>query len=382
MKYNRKITKLFGMVAFTFASSTFSFAGGFQNQIKLAVGGRPAGVATGDFNHDGNADIVVGQQDDSSISVLLSNGDGTFQPAVAYTVGAQPVSITVADVNRDGHPDLLVAEEAGTAAGSTLNTLGVLLGNGDGTFQPDVSYPEGRGPRAVVAGDFNGDGLLDAAIVNYGFGSLVVLPGRGDGSFDTPGKVDTRRMNTPVAIAAGDFNHDRRLDVAISSLGGRSPVSVRLGKGDSTFRAPLTLDAIQGQQALAVADLNGDGNLDVVAGTDNSFYLATFLGNGDGTFQPILKYFGTVYPLALAIADFDGDGKDDVALIDGFVENTVSVLSGNGDGTFATAQSYSTGSSPVEVAVGDFNHDGRPDLVVSNKDDGTVSVLINGAPSR
>jgi hypothetical protein len=364
------------------ACSALSLGAGFQSQIKLVVGGHPAGVATGDFNQDGNTDIVVGQQNDPSIGVLLSNGDGTFQPAVSYAVGSQPVSITVADINRDGKLDLLVAEEAGTAAGSTLNTLGVLLGNGDGSFQPDVSYAEGRGPKGVVAGDFTGDGLLDAAIINYGFGSLVVLPGRGDGTFDTPGKVDTRRMNTPVGIAAGDFNHDHRMDVATSALGGSSPVAVRLGKGNGTFRAPLTLDSIQGQQVLAVSDLNADGNLDVVAGTDNSFYLAVFLGNGDGTFQPILKYAGRVYPLAVAIADFDGDGKNDVALVDGFVEGTVSVLSGNGDGTFASATSYSVGSSPVGVAVGDFNHDGRPDLAVSNKGDGTVSVLINAGATK
>ena len=354
----------------------------FLPQVKLLVKGKPCGVATGDFNGDGKADIAVAQLYGKIINILLSNGDGTFQHAVNYSVGAMPVSVAVADLNRDGKLDLVVAEETGTLPGQSLNTVGVLLGNGDGTFQPDISYPAGSHPVVVIADDFNGDGKPDVAVANYGGGngpaSLVVLLGMGDGSLQTPGIAETRLVNTPAGLAVGDFNGDGKLDIAMSCRVGRAPVSVRLGNGDGTFQAPIILDRTSFALAVAVGDLNGDGNLDVVASNYGGYYLSVFLGNGDGTFQANKKYSAKVDVFSVAIGDYDGDGKPDLAVIDGFAKTKAGVLPGNGDGSFARAQTYAVGHLPVAVAVGDFTGGhGFPDLAVANKSDGTISVLIN-----
>lgn len=354
----------------------------FLPQVKLPVKGRPYGVATGDFNGDGQADIAVAQQYGKTINVILSNGDGTFQPAVNYLVGARPVALAVADLNRDGKLDLIVAQQSARLPHQSLDTIGVLLGNGDGTFQPDIFYPAGRHPVAVIAGDFNGDSKPDVAVANYGGNlpaSLVVLLGLGDGSFQIPGISETRLVTTPSGIAAGDFNEDGKLDIAMSCRGGRAPVSVRLGKRNGTFRAPIVLDPRTFAQTVAVGDLNGDGNLDVVSSNYGGYYLSVFLGNGNGTFQADRKYPSKILALSVAIGDFDGDGKPDLAVVDGFATNTVSLLPGKGDGSFADARNYEVGDTPDAVAIGDFNGDGMPDLAVANNSDGTVSVLINAS---
>lgn len=133
-----------------------------------AVGSRPYGVVTGDFNLDGNLDLATANQFGGSVSVLLGNGDGTFQAAVAYSTGECPWGITTGDFNLDGRPDLATANYAD-------DSVSVLLGNGDGTFQGAVNYGAGNGPMSVASGDFNGNGIADLAVANRTDNNVSIL---------------------------------------------------------------------------------------------------------------------------------------------------------------------------------------------------------------
>jgi dienelactone hydrolase len=163
-------------------------------------------VAVGDFNRDGQLDLAVANQGSDNVSVLLGNGDGTFRTVVNYSTGpgSFPRSVAVADLNGDGKLDLVVGD-------SSSNNVGVLLGNGDGTFQAAANYGVGSSPVSVVVGDFNGDGKLDLAVASYG---VSLLLGNGDGTFQAAGNYATS-LGLISTLAVGDFNGDGRPDMAI-----------------------------------------------------------------------------------------------------------------------------------------------------------------------
>jgi len=201
-------------------------------------------VATGDFNRDGKLDVAVANPVTNTVSVFLGNGDGTFQSAVDYRTGTQPAlstqfcepsSVGVGDFNGDGKTDLAV---------SNLNEsdISVLLGNGDGTFQSAVNYATGLSPAAIAVGDFNQDGKLDLAVANSGCGSpcgnISVLLGNGDGTFQSP--VNYVTGNQPGSVAVGDFNEDGKLDLVVANSSSGN-ISVLLGNGDGTFQAAVEL---------------------------------------------------------------------------------------------------------------------------------------------
>ena len=162
--------------------------GTFQPQVKYAVGSYPDAIVAGDFTGDGRLDLaVVDARTDGTVSVLLGNGDGTFQPQVTYAVGTDPSAIVTSDFTGDGKLDLAVTYVNGPA-----DTVSVLLGNGDGTFQPQVTYAVGNDPNAIVAGDFNGDGRLDLAVADEFPTTVSVLLGNGDGTFQTKSRSKLR----------------------------------------------------------------------------------------------------------------------------------------------------------------------------------------------
>jgi hypothetical protein len=203
--------------------------------------------------------------------VLLGNGDGTFQPAVNYAAGPMPRSIAVGDFNGDGKPDLAVAEE-GTAHSFTDSAVSVLLGNGDGTFQPAVNYGAGSMPVSVAVGDFNGDGKPDLVVADLGLvannSGVSVLLGNGDGTFqDAVGFNFDAGATYPESIAVGDFNGDGKPDFAVANT--QFPaISVLLGNGDGTFQTAVNFDAKLGPRFVAVGDFNGDGKPDLAVVAD------------------------------------------------------------------------------------------------------------------
>ena len=237
-------------------------------------------------------------------------------------------------------------------------------------FAPAVAYPAGDRNRAVVVGDFNGDGKTDLATANENTGISVML-GNGGGSFQAP--VQYAAGSAPYSIAQGDFNHDGKTDLVVANHDSNN-VSVFLGNGDGTFHAAVNYGTGTNPQSVVVADLNGDGKADLATANFATGNVSVLLGNGDGSFQAAANYSTGGLPYSLAVADFNGDHKLDLVTAN-YVGNTVSILLGNGDGSFQAPVNYTVGTNPGSVAVGDFNQDGKADLAVANSGSNTISVL-------
>ena len=218
----------------------------------------------------------------------------------------------------------------------------MFLGNGDGTFQPPVTYAGGESHGLLAVGDFNGDGKLDLAT---GFAEVSVLLGNGDGTFQ-PQKTFAAAISV-LGMVAADFNDDGRLDLLAAgnefnpATGG---ASLFLGNGDGTFQARQVAATGLGPSAIVSGDFNGDGRLDLATANSASNDISVLLGNGDGTFQPQLKFAAGKNPLFLATGDLNGDGRIDLVVVDEGTEyynetvpGSVMVLLGNGDGTFQAA---------------------------------------------
>jgi Bacterial Ig-like domain (group 3)/FG-GAP-like repeat len=302
-------------------------------------------VAIADVNGDGKPDLLVANRYacpgcNGSVAVLLGNGDGTFQPAVTYDSGNTATEKeVVSDVNGDGKPDLVVGNDCGGCS----QPVGVLLGNGDGTFQPAATYEDIEGVASIAIADVNGDGKLDVV-------ALGPCPGPGD----------------------------------LCSNGGGA-VSVLRGHGDGTFGpgSPFYDSGGRYPKSIEVADLNGDSKPDVVVanlctsqGCTQGGVVGVLLGTGDtvNPFQPVVVYSGGSRTVDVAIADVNGDGKPDILEVD---FGGAGVLLGNGDGTFQPRVGYDTGGSTCcSLVVADVNGDGKLDLIVGNELSGTVAVLL------
>jgi hypothetical protein len=185
---------------------TFEFVGSYD------TGQLPFGIITGDFNLDGQLDLAVANYTDGTVSILLGNGDGSFKAHIDYATGQLPEMLATADLNADGKLDLAVGTNQATAP-----QISILLGNGDGTFQPHNDFLVGSKPRSVIPADFNGDGKIDLAVANYGSSTVSLLLGNGDGTFSS--HIDYPTGTSPQSIAAGDFAGNGRLDLAVADYG-------------------------------------------------------------------------------------------------------------------------------------------------------------------
>src|SRR5205809_4186120 len=236
--------------------------GTFRAAQFFPSGTNPISPAVGDFNRDGLPDLAVANYGNNNISVLLGNGDGTFRPAVYFPAGTLPSFVAVGQFNADGILDLAVTN-------AWSNDVSVLLGNGDGTFQAPRSFAVGSSPLSAAVADINGDGRLDLAVANYGnpsvgdLGSVVVLLGNGDGTFQ-PALPFTVGTN-PESVVVGDFNRDGKLDLAVANFHSNS-VSVLIntsGAPAPTYTlsaSPSSVTVTQGStgsSTITVSPLNG-----------------------------------------------------------------------------------------------------------------------------
>lgn len=319
----------------------------FLPAVDYGSGGfRASAAALADVNGDGKPDLVVTNINSSSVGVLLGNGDGTFQAVVTYDSGpSDPTGVVIADVNGDGKPDLLVANYCSTSCAN--GSVAVLLGNGDGTFKAAVSYSSGGyATESIAVADVNADGKPDMVVTNWCFqntctsqGTVAVLLGNGDGTFKAAATHVTGGAYA-YSVAIADVNHDGKLDLVVANA----------------------------CQTTGICTTGG------IAGV--------LLGNGDGTFQPAVTYpSGGYSAFVVSVADVNDDGKLDLLvgnLCSGNTfsscsggnaptDATVGVLLGNGDGTFQPVVVYDSGGQGVHAAVAaDVNGDGKVDLIVGN----------------
>jgi hypothetical protein len=394
----------------------------------ISVAPVPVGVATGDFNKDGNLDVVTSSLTGDVLSVLQTTSGGAFIVADKITLGSTvfPSAIAVADFNRDGKPDVAATDEANDQIFTVRN-------NGTGGFLTPVAISTGNlsAPEAVVALDTNADGWPDLVTTDAGTDTISILQNNGSGTLTASNGIPVTPCDDPIAIATGDINADGRPDIAYACdisyhictrRGTGSPGSSAFGAQVCTFVDPspqgvaighFDFDALQdfafssddpttdwvdvassngvggftdipssfptgmGPHGVAKGDLNGDGFDDLVVANSLSNTVSALLGDGGGVFTfPSIESPAGEAPNSVALADLNGDGILDAAVVNSN-SNNVSFLLGDGFGNFTKAGDFGARDLPVEVAVGDFNADGKPDLAVADNYTGTITILQN-----
>ncbi len=334
------------------------------------VGKNPTAIHAGDFNQDGFSDLVTSNISANTLSLLIGNGDGSFQPHVSIRVCREPRNLSIRDFNDDRHQDLAIA-----CSGS--HEVAIFLGRGDGTFEKDSLYRVHRTPVSIASGDFNSDRRLDF-VVALRNDKLQLFFGDGKGKFR--GGPLYEYGDTPTSVAAADLNQDGHLDLAVTNGGPMSSaVSIWLGRGDGNFRRPA--DYRTGKRPLSVsfADFNNDGAVDLLVVNGQMNTITVFLGNGDGTFQEGIDSGGDAGPNQGLVQDFDGDSLSDAAVVN-IQSGSVSVLFGKGDGSFHyPPRHYATPRGPFAltsllIANG---RDEEPGLAVANNAENSVSIFLH-----
>jgi sugar lactone lactonase YvrE len=329
----------------------------------------PAGLISFlDTNH-GNAVLATGTLGSATRDVAWTNVN-TSAPNLAG------VYYAVADLNGDGIPDLFVQDYFGT--------YDVFLGNGDGTFKVKGSaFGPSSQTGSFILGDFNNDGIPDVAAVNAGdyapTGNITIFLGNGDGTFTTSGSSPAIGYN-PTAIATADINGDGNADLIVvqqgSSTSSDGQVAIFFGKGDGTFiEASSTTSLASVASSVLPADLNDDGHVDLVLSGLGASGIAILLGKGDGTFTSVadLPQAGEATPV---VADLNNDGFPDL-VFGAAGASYLTVFLGDGDGTFTEAPSSPNGNLVIgnSLAIADFNQDGIPDVVYV---DGNATGILFG----
>jgi hypothetical protein len=371
-----------------------AFAASDRATLLFPAGDGPGQVVMEDLNHDDVNDLVVSNALSDTVSVLLGNGDGSFQAPRQFAVGAFVAGIestisvlhngrgvVLADFNGDANPDIAVTNKDSA-------DVSVLLGRGDGTFEPQRRFDATSRPFSIDAGDLNGDSIPDLAVMddllNHSL-TVAVLLGRGDGTFRHQNLIDTG-VNGSAGVAKiriADVNNDRRADIVFAGTTNQES-HVWLGNGDGTFQAAGKFAG--GGPGLALVDLNNDGNLDAVNASIYNNTVGFSLGNGDGTFGPTATFFGGLSPVSVEVADLasvDAAGNVIVGAPDGIpdivsagsgapqvvfqgspeVMLSAGVISRTGTLSYMNAVRLASGDEPISVAVGDVNGDGSKEVV-------------------
>lgn len=359
-------------------------------QVTIPTGPHPRWIAVADVNHDHNPDIVVANagsdsNDSGSITVLLGDGRGGFHPASSspFPAGHLPNDIAIADMNNDGNLDLVIANHQSPY-------LRVLLGDGRGGFNlapgspvDAHSYPH---PHAVVVADFNSDGKLDAATDSWGNNQIEILRGDGTGRLSTPGTFFATGRRPYERLRTADFNHDGHPDIVTTNLDDGT-VSVLLGDGRGGLQNALGSPFSAGAKPweVAVGDLNGDGNADLIVipyqrdiSSPDENVASILLGDGHGGFRP-----RPGKPLALGncrgansvtTGDITGDGTQTIVVACA-ESRTICLYHRAADGNFtATVQPIAGGWGSVAIAR--LTADQRGAIITANADAGSITIYF------
>ncbi|CAF5118231.1 unnamed protein product, partial [Rotaria sp. Silwood1] len=318
---------------------------------------------------------AISNRDNNTVSVLLGYGNGSFASQTTYSTGNTPSFVTVGDLNNDTRLDIVTANYRD-------NTVSVLLGYGNGFFANQMTYSIGTTPYHVALGDVNNDGRLDIVSPNSLGRSVSVLLGYSNQAFVKQTTLITGNGSRPMSFATGYFNSDNQLDIAVVNSGSNT-MGIFLGYGNGAMADEkiVSTGAFSYPLALAVADLNNDGNLDiaVINALAEEEHVLILVGNGNGNFLSYGKYKTGVKsdPLSIVIGYFNNDSCLDIAVANRGADN-LGIFFGYGDATFWSQTIYAAGdgSGPISIAVGDFNSDNRTDIAVANQKASTVGVFL------
>lgn len=382
-----KPTRLLWALLATAVTQAFGQNATFTQQAYPIIGNVHCAA---DFNSDGKIDLAGPGV--TGAAVMLNNGNGSFGPKTEFPLANYPQGIAAGDFNGDGKMDLAVTLQ------NAQFSVAILLGTGTGSFGVPAYYPNTSGfdsPYAL-ASDINNDGKVDVLIMHsidcfgpepcHGARSVTLMLGNGDGTFQPAREIDVNTF--PYSFALGDFNRDGIKDLVVG--GSNTQVSILLGVGDGTFRPPAVMELIPGGDQFSasndvdVADFDRDGLEDLTVPLGNGYGTAIILGNGDGTFRVFNRVTEDAVsaPQGQAVADYNGDGFPDIArgMGDG-LRGLVQILHGNGDGTFRPAVRYAipaTAQGGGYLIAADFNADGKPDIAFQVRGSSAATdVLLN-----
>jgi Ca2+-binding RTX toxin-like protein len=357
---------------------------------------QPGNLVVADTDGDGDADLIVansgfdaavtGNFSGNSISVLPNNGDGTFAAPIRFSTGVGPF-VLAGDFDSDGDTDVVTAN-------AQDNTISVLRNSGTGNFDSPVNFAAGNRPFAGDVDDLDGDGDLDVVIfntvaldLNTGLNTgntISILRNDGNGNFFPEEIVTVGAGVADVKLADLDGDGDRDLVTADEAS---NTLSVLLNNGNGNFTLTTALPVGTRPVDVIVADFDADGDFDLANANFGSSNLSVIKNNGDGTFAPTETYLTAEKPGVVRAADLDGDGDLDLTLRHAqFITrtgdtsgNTIAILKNNGDGTFAAPQSFPVGNVPIGLVVADLDGSGNIDMATSNFDSNSATVYLNSA---
>ncbi len=338
----------------------------------LAAGQGTESIVTGRLNEDTFRDVAVANTSADTVSVMMSNGDGTFQTAVSLATGDQPTSIVAVDLTGDGLGALVTANRGDSSLSIFLNS--------DGTFTASTIALPGV-PLSVVAGDFVGDSSLDLAIAVQSTtagqpASVRILPGNGDGTFGTA--LTFQGGFDPFLLLAADLNGGGKDELV--SVNDSSGMTILSNNGSDVFTATATLTATGNPVSGTVADVNSDSVPDLILITSGATAAHAFVNDGSATFGSAMTtpLDLSVIPDARSVVsgDFNNDTISDIAVVDADRDNVV-VLTGTNDGNFTFAASFDVGAAPFGIVADDLNNDGALDLATANFVGNSVTTLFS-----
>jgi FG-GAP-like repeat len=352
---------------------------------KIPLRYKPYSVEIADLNGDKIKDLVIANAEDSSVTILLGTGNGSLreEKGSPFYAGYMPNDIAIADFNKDGKPDLAFANH-------TKKYLTILAGDGKGWFAPLKGSPFAVNVRphthGIAVGDFNSDGNLDLVTDSWGNNQLAILFGNNQHGFSPQAKYINVGKHPYQRARVADLNKDGNLDIVTTNLDDNS-TTILLGDGKGNFHEPEGSPFPCGDSpfGVAIGDVNGDGNLDLAIVNSPSITsdnrgkdgLTILLGDGKGKFNtmPGSPFTTGKSPSRVAIGDLNGDGIQDI-VVTNYNSNSITIFLMNKN-TVASSYTIPVGAKPDGIAISDLNGDGKGDVVVANSGDNYLTLMLS-----